>query len=98
MQVCWEKAARYLDVEERYVNITEDRFVLDPKETIDKVDENVRNIHDSLNLNLTVDQTILVCVILGTTYTVSLLPLYIFRSVFSCLSSRESVCFLYFLL
>jgi len=53
VQVCWEKATRYLDVEEKYVYCTETRFVMDPKEAIDLVDEN----------------TILVCAILGTTYT-----------------------------
>jgi glutamate decarboxylase len=53
VQVCWEKAARYLEVEEKYVYCTEDRYVLDPKQTVDLVDEN----------------TIGICVILGTTYT-----------------------------
>ncbi|KAF2469730.1 glutamate decarboxylase [Lindgomyces ingoldianus] len=53
VQVCWEKAARYFDVEERYVYCTEDRFVIDPKEAIDLIDEN----------------TIGICAILGTTYT-----------------------------
>lgn len=53
VQVCWEKAARYLDVEERYVYCTEDRFVIDPEETVNLIDEN----------------TIGICVILGTTYT-----------------------------
>ncbi|RDW65785.1 glutamate decarboxylase [Aspergillus mulundensis] len=53
VQVCWEKAARYFDVEERYVYCTEDRYVIDPKEAVDLVDEN----------------TIGICAILGTTYT-----------------------------
>lgn len=53
VQVCWEKAARYFDVEERFVYCTADRYVLDPKETVDLVDEN----------------TIGICAILGTTYT-----------------------------
>ncbi|KAF2735618.1 glutamate decarboxylase [Polyplosphaeria fusca] len=53
VQVCWEKAARYFDVEERFVYCTQDRFVLDPKECIDLIDEN----------------TIGICAILGTTYT-----------------------------
>jgi glutamate decarboxylase len=53
VQVCWIKAARYLEVEERYVYCTPDRFVIDPKEAIDLVDEN----------------TILVGALLGTTYT-----------------------------
>lgn len=40
VQVCWEKAARYFDVEERYVFCTGDRYVIDPKEAVDLVDEN----------------------------------------------------------
>lgn len=40
-------------MEEKYVFCTEDRYVIDPKETVDLVDEN----------------TIGICVILGTTYT-----------------------------
>ena len=38
VQVCWEKAARYFEVEERYVFCTEDRFVADPKEVVELVD------------------------------------------------------------
>jgi len=53
VQVCWEKAARYFDVEERFVYCTEDRYVIDPQEAIDLIDEN----------------TIGICAILGTTYT-----------------------------
>ncbi|CZT40643.1 probable glutamate decarboxylase [Rhynchosporium secalis] len=53
VQVCWEKAARYFEVEEKYVFCTQDRYVIDPKETVDLVDEN----------------TIGICIILGTTYT-----------------------------
>ncbi|RHZ70288.1 hypothetical protein CDV55_102633 [Aspergillus turcosus] len=53
VQVCWEKAARYFDVEEKYVYCTETRYVIDPEEAVDLVDEN----------------TIGICAILGTTYT-----------------------------
>lgn len=53
VQVCWEKAARYFDVEEKYVYCTPDRYVIDPKEAVDLIDEN----------------TIGICSILGTTYT-----------------------------
>lgn len=53
VQVCWEKAARYFEVEEKYVYCTPTRYVIDPKEAVDLVDEN----------------TIGICVILGTTYT-----------------------------
>lgn len=53
VQVCWEKAARYFDIEEKYVYCTQDRYVMDPKEAIDLIDEN----------------TIGICAIIGTTYT-----------------------------
>jgi len=53
VQVCWEKACRYFEVEEKYVYCTPDRFVLDPDEAVGLVDEN----------------TIGICAILGTTYT-----------------------------
>ncbi|KAK7748086.1 hypothetical protein SLS53_001338 [Cytospora paraplurivora] len=53
VQVCWEKATRYFEIEEKLVYCTEDRYVIDPKETVDLVDEN----------------TIGICLILGTTYT-----------------------------
>jgi glutamate decarboxylase len=53
VQVCWEKAARYFEVEEKYVYCTPDRYVIDPEETVSLVDEN----------------TIGICAILGTTYT-----------------------------
>ena len=53
VQVCWEKAARYFEVEERLVYCAPDRFVIDPEETVGLCDEN----------------TIGICAILGTTYT-----------------------------
>ena len=53
VQVCWEKAARYFDIEEKYVFCTEDRYVIDPEEAVKLIDEN----------------TIGICAILGTTYT-----------------------------
>lgn len=40
VQVVWEKAMRYFEVEEKYVYCTRERYVLDPKETVDLVDEN----------------------------------------------------------
>ncbi|KAL9115856.1 MAG: hypothetical protein Q9227_000224 [Pyrenula ochraceoflavens] len=53
VQVCWEKAARYFDVEEKYSYCTDSRYVIDPEEAVNLVDEN----------------TIGICAILGTTYT-----------------------------
>ena len=53
VQVCWEKFARYFDVEPRYVPLAPGRYVLDIDAAVDLVDEN----------------TIGVVAILGTTYT-----------------------------
>ncbi|KAK6225489.1 glutamate decarboxylase [Colletotrichum tabaci] len=53
VQVCWEKAARYFEVDEKLVYCAPDRYVIDPEETVNLVDEN----------------TIGICAILGTTYT-----------------------------
>lgn len=53
VQVCWEKAARYFEVEERYVYCTDERYTIDPEQAVKLVDEN----------------TIGICAILGTTYT-----------------------------
>lgn len=53
VQVCWEKATRYFEIEEKLVYCTPERYVIDPVETVDLVDEN----------------TIGICAILGTTYT-----------------------------
>ncbi|MCJ1285247.1 hypothetical protein MMC26_004587 [Xylographa opegraphella] len=53
VQVCWEKAARYFEIEEKYVYCTEDRYVIDPAEAVNLIDEN----------------TIGICTILGSTYT-----------------------------
>lgn len=53
VHVCWKKAAVYLDIEERYATVTRDRCVIDPAEAVSLVDEN----------------TVLVCAILGSTYT-----------------------------
>jgi len=53
VQVCWEKFARYFDVEPRYVPLTDQRFVIGVDEAMALVDEN----------------TIGVVGILGSTYT-----------------------------
>jgi glutamate decarboxylase len=53
VQVCWEKFARYFDVEPRYVPLTPTRFVIGVNEAMALVDEN----------------TIGVVGILGSTYT-----------------------------
>ena len=53
VQVCWDKFARYFDVEPRYVPLTDERFVIGVDEAMALVDEN----------------TIGVVGILGSTYT-----------------------------
>ena len=40
LQVCWEKFTRYFDVEEKFVHLTNDCFVLTPEKAIELVDEN----------------------------------------------------------
>ena len=44
MQVCWQKAARYADVDIRYVYCTKDRHVLDPSTAIALVDDDTIGI------------------------------------------------------
>ncbi|KAE8648289.1 glutamate decarboxylase 4 [Cucumis sativus] len=52
MQVCWEKFARYFEVELKKVKVREGYFVMDPVQAVEMVDEN----------------TICVAAILGSTY------------------------------
>lgn len=53
MQVCWEKAAGYFEIDEKLVPCTDTRYVIDPIQAVDLVDVN----------------TIGICAIFGTTYT-----------------------------
>ncbi|KAG5531916.1 hypothetical protein RHGRI_026502 [Rhododendron griersonianum] len=53
LQVCWEKFARYFDVELKEVKLSEGYYVMDPKKAVEMVDEN----------------TICVAAILGSTLT-----------------------------
>jgi glutamate decarboxylase len=53
VHTCWEKFARYFDVEQRVIPITPDRHVIGPEEVKEQIDEN----------------TIAVGAILGTTFT-----------------------------
>lgn len=39
-----QKACRYFDIEERYVYCTTERYVMDPKECINLIDENTIGI------------------------------------------------------
>ncbi|KAK8094132.1 glutamate decarboxylase [Apiospora hydei] len=47
VQVCWEKAARYFEIEEKLVYCTPERYVLDPEETTGEY-EDVKAINDLL--------------------------------------------------
>lgn len=53
VHICWEKFARYFDVEMRVIPMEPDRFVITPEEVAKRIDEN----------------TICVGAILGTTFT-----------------------------
>lgn len=53
VQVCWEKFARYFEVELKEVNLTEGYYIMDPRKAAELVDEN----------------TICVAAILGSTLT-----------------------------
>jgi glutamate decarboxylase len=53
VHTCWEKFARYFDVEQRVIPLTPDRHVIGPEEVAGRIDEN----------------TIAVGAILGTTFT-----------------------------
>lgn len=57
--ICWEKFAKYFDVEMRVIPVTEDRYTLRTEEVEKQIDEN----------------TIAVGVILGSTYTGDLDPI-----------------------
>jgi glutamate decarboxylase len=53
VQVVWEKATRYFEIDEKLVYCSADRYVIDPDEAVALCDEN----------------TIGICAILGTTYS-----------------------------
>lgn len=50
VQVCWEKAARYFEVEEKYVFCTSERYVIDPEEAVAMVDENTVSLPQAENI------------------------------------------------
>lgn len=82
VQVCWEKAIEYLDIEARYVHITEDRFTMCLHQAVELCDGKQRNVilhlistlpslTHSLPPSITPSQenTIGVAAILGSTFT-----------------------------
>ena len=72
VQVCWEKFARYFEVEPRYVPLAGDRYVLGVKEALEMVDEN----------------TIAVVGILGSTYTGEYEPIEELNAALTALNER----------
>jgi glutamate decarboxylase len=72
VQVCWEKFARYFDVEPRYVPLTEGRWVLGVAEAMELVNEN----------------TIAVVGILGSTYTGEFEPIGELNTALTDLNAR----------
>lgn len=72
VQVCWEKFARYFEVEPRYVPMSEERFILGVDEALALVDEN----------------TIGVVAIVGSTYTGEFEPVAELASALDQLASR----------
>ena len=71
VQVCWEKFARYFEVEPRYVPLSEERFVLGVPEAMELVDHS----------------TIAVVAILGSTYTGEYEPVKELASALDALAS-----------
>jgi glutamate decarboxylase len=75
VQVCWEKFARYFDVEPRYVALTETRFVIGVDEAMALVDEN----------------TIGVVGVLGSTYTGEYEPIAALHVALEVLCQRDGI-------
>ncbi|HYA45582.1 MAG TPA: glutamate decarboxylase, partial [Acidimicrobiales bacterium] len=73
VQICWEKFARYFDVEPRYVPLSADRYVIGVEEAANLVDEN----------------TIGVVGILGSTYTGEYEPIAELNEVLMEINSRS---------
>ncbi len=73
VQVCWEKFARYFDVEPRYVPLTSERYVIGVEEAMEMVDEN----------------TIGVVGILGSTYTGEYEPIRALNDAIVDLNARQ---------
>ncbi|RKO85631.1 pyridoxal phosphate-dependent transferase, partial [Blyttiomyces helicus] len=53
VQVCWEKAVRYLDVEARYTWCDEDHLFMTPERAIDLIDENTIGVVSILGSTMT---------------------------------------------
>ncbi len=55
VQICWEKFARYWDVELRQIPMTQDRLIMSPEEVLKRCDENTIGVVPTLGVTFTGD-------------------------------------------
>ena len=55
VQICWEKFARYWDVELRQIPMTQDRLIMSPEEAVKRCDENTIGVVPTLGVTFTGD-------------------------------------------
>lgn len=55
VQICWEKFARYWDVELRQIPMTKDRLIMSPEEAVKRCDENTIGVVPTLGVTFTGD-------------------------------------------
>ncbi len=55
VQVCWEKFARYFDVELRQIPMEHDRLLMNPEEVIKRIDENTIGVIPTLGVTFTLE-------------------------------------------
>jgi len=55
VQICWEKFARYWDVELRQIPMTQDRLIMSPDEVLKRCDENTIGVVPTLGVTFTGD-------------------------------------------
>ena len=55
VQICWEKFARYWDVELRQIHMAKDRLIMSPEEVLSRCDENTIGVVPTLGVTFTGD-------------------------------------------
>lgn len=55
VQICWEKFARYWDIELRQIPMAKDRLILSPEEAVKRCDENTIGVVPTLGVTFTGD-------------------------------------------
>jgi glutamate decarboxylase len=55
VQICWEKFARYWDVDLRQIPMSRDRLILSPEEVLERCDENTIGVVPTLGVTFTGD-------------------------------------------